>query len=751
MAFLFSSTLFGATESVSIDTKTKKVQNALVNFGTGNTLNGTGATIIGFPGSSYTFIDSLTQSAGNVSLVNDSASPGNSKYYGTDSGGVLGFHTVTGGGGTFIGLDFTGATWQFVNASGMWTDSTSNDNFILGVLAGAQLVTPGTTNTGFGFKAFEPTQTIGQGNTGVGQRVFATTSAVGNFNTLVGSLAKLSDENISNAVGIGENVTVGDTSIGIGGVAEAQGTGSITIGYFLSGNDDDQISIGGVVDPATAGFVQAHTATLGSATTTDAFFGDTAQSNIHGNTLYLNPTPTPSPVEGRFIAGVNHHSYYYNGTTWKQLDNDTPTPTPTSTPTATATPSSTATPTPTPTATATPDVSDVAYDATSWDAVTTFAPSKNAIRDKLETKTGSGNFVYDNTPTLITPHLGTPLDGVATNLTGTATALNIGGNAATATALQNARTIGGVSFDGTGNIVPQTIQSINEATDTTCFPLFISASGSQSLQPLNNTALTFNSNTGAFGATSFSGAGTGLTGTAASLTAGSVTTNANLTGAVTSSGNATSLGSFTSANLRTALTDENGTGVALFDSSTSATFITPLLGTPTSGDLRNCSAATDSVAGVMSSADHTTLTSLSTATATGVAPAFTGVGVPVTGFKSGIDLKTNATTDIFTVPTSRVFVCTSAIVIPTTVTASTATTFTFKIQESGASGAMTTAVAAANIAAATTKFWSQNSVQNATGPYFTCAAGNKVQLVISAGAAGTTVTGSVFVFGYYIQ
>ncbi len=195
-------------------------------------------------------------------------------------------------------------------------------------------------------------------------------------------------------------------------------------------------------------------------------------------------------------------------------------------------------------------------------------------------------------PVMTAPVLGTPASGVATNLTGTASGLTAGavtnatlttaltvntgtltltanvantsvltigagavsvsgsntgdqttvsGNAGTATALQNARTIGGVSFDGTGNIVPQTIQSVNEATDTTCFPLFISASGTQSLQPLNNTALTFNSNTGVLGATTFSGAGTSLTGTAASLTAGNVTTNANLTGPVTSSGNATTL------------------------------------------------------------------------------------------------------------------------------------------------------------------------------------------------------------------
>lgn len=96
-------------------------------------------------------------------------------------------------------------------------------------------------------------------------------------------------------------------------------------------------------------------------------------------------------------------------------------------------------------------------------------------------------------------------------LTATSFVGSISGNAATATALQNARTIGGVSFNGTANIVPQTIQSVNEATDTTCFPLFISASGSQSLQPLNNTALTFNSNTGALGATSFTGSGASLT------------------------------------------------------------------------------------------------------------------------------------------------------------------------------------------------------------------------------------------------
>jgi len=79
--------------------------------------------------------------------------------------------------------------------------------------------------------------------------------------------------------------------------------------------------------------------------------------------------------------------------------------------------------------------------------------------------------------------------------------------------------------------------------------------------------------------------GTNITGTASGLTAGNVTTNANLTGAITSVGNATSLGSFSSANLLGALTDETGTGSAVF--ATSPTLVTPILGTPTSATLTN--------------------------------------------------------------------------------------------------------------------------------------------------------------------
>lgn len=94
-----------------------------------------------------------------------------------------------------------------------------------------------------------------------------------------------------------------------------------------------------------------------------------------------------------------------------------------------------------------------------------------------------------------------------------------------------------------------------------------------------------------------SGVLTNCTGTAAGLTAGNatlaatVTTNANLTGHITSTGNAAILGSFTSLQLKTALTDETGSGAAVFATApalSSPVLTTPNIGTPSAGVLTNC-------------------------------------------------------------------------------------------------------------------------------------------------------------------
>ena len=96
-----------------------------------------------------------------------------------------------------------------------------------------------------------------------------------------------------------------------------------------------------------------------------------------------------------------------------------------------------------------------------------------------------------------------------------------------------------------------------------------------------SSALTVNGDVSVSGvvtATTFIGAVTG--------TASSTTNIPNLTGAITSNNTTTSLGSFTSANLATALTDETGSGANVF--ATSPTLVTPILGTPQSGTLTNC-------------------------------------------------------------------------------------------------------------------------------------------------------------------
>ena len=103
------------------------------------------------------------------------------------------------------------------------------------------------------------------------------------------------------------------------------------------------------------------------------------------------------------------------------------------------------------------------------------------------------------------------------------------GNAATATALETARNIGGVSFDGSANInlpgvntsgsqntsgtaaIATTVTVADESSDTTCFPLFATAA-TGNLAPKSGSNLAFNSSNGTLTATAFAGDGSALTG-----------------------------------------------------------------------------------------------------------------------------------------------------------------------------------------------------------------------------------------------
>ena len=180
------------------------------------------------------------------------------------------------------------------------------------------------------------------------------------------------------------------------------------------------------------------------------------------------------------------------------------------------------------------------------------------LKTALSDETGSGAAVFATSPTLVTPVLGTPASGVATNLTGTASGLTAG-NVTT-----NANLTGHITSVGNGAVLGSftSLQLKTALSDETGSGSSVFATSPTFITPVLGTPA--------------SGVATNLTGTASGLTAGNVTTNANLTGHVTSTGNAAVLGSFTSLQLKTALSDETGSGLAVF--ATSPTFTTPVLG-----------------------------------------------------------------------------------------------------------------------------------------------------------------------------
>lgn len=74
-------------------------------------------------GTTYTFSDSLNEYGGTVTLDNDSAAPGYSKYYGTNSGGTKGWYDLPTGGGSQT-------PWTSnINAAGyLITDNSNNES-----------------------------------------------------------------------------------------------------------------------------------------------------------------------------------------------------------------------------------------------------------------------------------------------------------------------------------------------------------------------------------------------------------------------------------------------------------------------------------------------------------------------------------------------------------------------------------------------------------------------------------------------
>jgi len=199
-------------------------------------------------------------------------------------------------------------------------------------------------------------------------------------------------------------------------------------------------------------------------------------------------------------------------------------------------------------------------------------------------------------PTLTAPALGTPASGVLTNCTGTAAGLTAGAAtlAVSTSALKSATTtvdVASSTAPTSGQVLTatsgtaatwQTVAGTGDALVANPLSQFAATTSAQLLGVISDEtgtgALVFATSptlvTPALG-TPASGVATNLTGTAAGLTAGAVTTNANLTGPITSTGNAT------------AVAAQTGTGTT-FVMQASPTLTTPNIGTPSAGVLTNC-------------------------------------------------------------------------------------------------------------------------------------------------------------------
>ena len=214
-------------------------------------------------------------------------------------------------------------------------------------------------------------------------------------------------------------------------------------------------------------------------------------------------------------------------------------------------------------------------------------PTSANLAAAVTDETGTGALVFANSPTLVTPALGTPSSVTLTNATGLSLATGVAGTLLVANGGTNATTAAGAR----ANLLPSfasnggKIVAVNSAeTDIE----YIVVEGTGTVSSVSGTGtvngITLSGTVTASGSLTLGGALSGVdltTQVTGTLPVANGGTGLTALGA----GVSTFIGTPTSANLAAAVTDETGTGALVF--ANSPTLVTPTLGTPASATLTN--------------------------------------------------------------------------------------------------------------------------------------------------------------------